>query len=676
MSNKRIDSFFPYLMGLFAFAVYELSNAKGFFWGDSGEFIAAAGTLGIGHAYGHPLFWLFGRVSILLEPGNPAAAMNHLVALFSAATVVVVVLLAQNWCDENLPLPHRITILFTVAGIYALGSTIWSQASYTEVYNFQAFFLALAIYFLDRYFFRGGRVNHLYFAGYMLGLAATLGMYVLSLGILPVFLWVFIKQRPRLSVAAVLFSAVFFLIGLSVWLYLPLRAASNPPLLIEKIDSLKALLIYLRRSHYFTGDVAGWVVLPMSLLKSFRVVAQNLGMWGILLTVFAVWALFDRKKSRGVVAYLAAAVFLTLFFAILLPLNLNISQMVEMDVYLTPVFLLTVPVLTVGAVKLAASLKKSLRFLLLLPVLIILVARWEEIDLANKQAADSFVSYLNRYLPDSSSVMPFSDEVSYPVYYSMFALGNPKNFSLFHKNPLDSTGTRLVKLPGERKLFVYSHGSLLKNVRSFAHLAIAGPFITDRTDSVTGRQLEENFVRLFSYDNLKEKPLNEKDKVFLARIWNSRGLFWYGVTDAAAPENPLKQRAYRKAIMAFYQAYLFDDFSYNGALYAGNIAIMLNNAGKSADAVDFANQALQINPYSAEAFDALYHIALNKQDFRHALAHLQQQIKIVPHNSELRMELAALYLELAQPDKAKDAYQKGLALGGSRRASLDSVLIH
>ena len=96
---------FPFLCGCAAFLLYEISNAQGLFWGDCGEFIAASNTLGIGHAYGHPLFWLVGRISILLHPSNPAVAMTHMTSLVSAVACGLVALFVRDCCDDRTPVP-------------------------------------------------------------------------------------------------------------------------------------------------------------------------------------------------------------------------------------------------------------------------------------------------------------------------------------------------------------------------------------------------------------------------------------------------------------------------------------------------------------------------------------------------------------------------------------------
>ena len=131
----------PILCGILATFLYEITNARGLFWGDAGEFLAVSNVLGIGHAYGHPLFWLAGRISILLQPANPAAAMNHLVAVVSGATCALVALFVREVIRERMPSSLSALTMISVAGLYATATTVWMQATFVEVYNFQAFFI-------------------------------------------------------------------------------------------------------------------------------------------------------------------------------------------------------------------------------------------------------------------------------------------------------------------------------------------------------------------------------------------------------------------------------------------------------------------------------------------------------------------------------------------------------
>ena len=68
LTIEQLERFVPWLCGALTLLLYELTNAPGLFWGDAGEFIAVSKTLGIGHPYGHPLFWA--PYSLIGDGGN------------------------------------------------------------------------------------------------------------------------------------------------------------------------------------------------------------------------------------------------------------------------------------------------------------------------------------------------------------------------------------------------------------------------------------------------------------------------------------------------------------------------------------------------------------------------------------------------------------------------------
>ena len=240
--------FFPWICGLIVYLIYELSNARGLYWGDAGEFIATANTLGIGHPYGHPLFWLAGRLSILLAPSQPAGAMGRFTAIVSAATCG----LAAGWIlrmtRSSLRTAERIFAMVIVSGTLALFQTIWIQATFVEVYNFQALFIISALILFYRYS-ETRRATYLYGAAFIFGLAVTLGLYVGLLLIIPLLVMI-IDRKSRPGMQTLLSALVFFILGLSVWIYLPIRSSMKSIFFWERIDSIQSFFTYIGRKQF------------------------------------------------------------------------------------------------------------------------------------------------------------------------------------------------------------------------------------------------------------------------------------------------------------------------------------------------------------------------------------------------------------------------------------------
>lgn len=672
---EKLAASFPLLCGLGALLLYESSNAGGLFWGDGGEFLAVSKTLGIGHAYGHPLFWIAGRISILLNPANPAAAMNHLTALFSAATCFLVALLVKNWCNERLSPSQRLIVIFTVTGSYATASTVWTQATFIEVYNFQAFFLVLAIYFLDRYAFRNDGVRNLFIASYIWGLSITLGMYVLLLAILPASIWVIRKNSRRIYPAHILLSVVFLILGLSTWLYLPIRSAANPTFLWEKLDSLSAFFSYLTRKNWANIQVAGVITVPFTFTKTLKILSENLGFWGLLLSLVCLWDLLKHDEHRPVFPYYFSTLFLFLAFSCLVPLTMTLRQMVEMDVYFIPIFLLAIPVLTVGANKLIVILKGPLRPLILLPVIIMTWTRWDSIDISDNPITEKFNHYLTSNIPPSSLVLPASNMVEHLLYYHVFALGNPNNYTLFNANLNESLKSQISPFLERKGVLFETNHQFLSAIETFDKIQIAGPFFMLNKDSIVAKNLESNFLHDFSFEDIKPDQLHTLDRINFATIWARRAKYWqFYISKIGNRESSNINQAYRRCLFALDRALRLDNFSIVGSVCASNLSHILLQAGRLEDAENFAHQALGINPFSAEAYRSLYITSMRQNQSDQALEYLKRLTRLEPQNGENHLNMAALYVRFNQTTRAKKAYQRGISLGAEPRKDLEDSL--
>jgi len=201
------------------------------YWLDSGEFVAASLTLGVAHPPGHPLAALVGNFFSWL----PLGAHSFRVALASA----VMASLASYYLYQTTRLVIRI-ILPRAAGLsalLALAATWWTvfcfgwwfQALRPEVYALQAALLFFALYRI--LLFEGrwpqGDARHLYAAALALGLAVANHHLLAFLFIIP-FAPLALRVRAQLGWSPIRRSLGAFLAGCATYVYLPLRALSDP----------------------------------------------------------------------------------------------------------------------------------------------------------------------------------------------------------------------------------------------------------------------------------------------------------------------------------------------------------------------------------------------------------------------------------------------------------------
>jgi len=278
------------------------------FW-DTSEYIAAAYALGIPHPPGNPLFTLVAHTWGLIPwvPGY-AERINLLAAVTSAIAAGCWFLIGERWMRGWVParLPRR---LAAVAGalVAATAFTVWNQSVVNEkVYTVSLLSIALVLWLIVRWDDQPpgeAHDHHLLLIVYLLALTATNHMMGVLVGpVVLILLFPPLKtQRPPdlasrrvewsqfcvfaavyamiaalglertepLVLAALLFAASLFyavvyarnwdfalavlavaLIGLSVYLFLPIRAVHFPPINEGEPTTRQALWEVLTRQQY------------------------------------------------------------------------------------------------------------------------------------------------------------------------------------------------------------------------------------------------------------------------------------------------------------------------------------------------------------------------------------------------------------------------------------------
>ncbi len=189
---------------------------------DSAMLQATVAVLGIGHPTGYPTYTMIGKLFTYLPVGDMAYRVN-LLSAFSGAAAVLFTYLA------GLRLTGRAVAAAVGALSFGLAPVFWGQAVIAEVYTMNAALISLELWLLLAW--RDARREGLLLLFALVsGLALT--HHVTSALLVPVGLaFVFAVDRHALARWKLLLrGAGLFLAGLLSYLYLPLRAATEPPL--------------------------------------------------------------------------------------------------------------------------------------------------------------------------------------------------------------------------------------------------------------------------------------------------------------------------------------------------------------------------------------------------------------------------------------------------------------
>jgi hypothetical protein len=341
-----------------ALAVYLKTLAPSITWAhhgaDGGDLITAVATQGVPHPTGYPTYLLFGRLFLLVPWGDQARRLNLMSAVFAALAVGLVYVIAL--CTFRLVGSRQITLrerLVAAASslAFAFSPLLWSQALIAEVYTLNAFFVALTIALVLRWM-EAQRPGFLIAAAFACGLG--LGNHLTLVLLAPAIALLLLLRRGMLSDtirwAPVVVAA--FVLGLSVYVAIPLRASHHPPINWGDARTLDRFLwlvsgrMYRRYffqlpPRYLLSRFSAWAGL---LVDQFR-------WWGLFLGLVGLWSVWEKRRD---LALLSGTVLLTYsVYAIG-------YDTTDSHVYLIPVFVVLALWLAWGLAYLLAELHRIL----------------------------------------------------------------------------------------------------------------------------------------------------------------------------------------------------------------------------------------------------------------------------------------------------------------------------
>lgn len=315
---------------------------------DSCDLSLSAYSLGIAHPTGYPLFSLLGRLFMNIIPSAPVLALGMLSVLAGSAAAG----LCGLWAARMIPSRALWMRLFAgaMAGILLATSPLfWSQAARVEVYALNLLLGMVALHLALPRGAADANSRPLVFLALLSGLAfchhltfATTAFVCLLL-IAP-RLW----RQPRLIPVML----VAFLLGLSLLLFMPLRATTAPMadwLQVTRLDRLMSLLTggQFRNKMFVLTSLR----MNLQLIEIGRVALQQIPFWLWLAAIPGLVLVWSRKST-----FISSL--LIIFLGLFIALSYSIS---DIDVYLITALAVGAAFVGVGIAALAAMLLALLR---------------------------------------------------------------------------------------------------------------------------------------------------------------------------------------------------------------------------------------------------------------------------------------------------------------------------
>ena len=300
-----------------AAVLYLLTAARDIVVGDTGDFVAAALTLGVAHAPGYPLLTMIGHALSWLPVGPLPFRVNLIAVLGHAGTVGVT-------CLTMMRLSRNRAASVAAAALLATVPLFWRWSLAAEAFPLNNLLVSVVIYCLVRWHEQPDRPRFLVAAAFVSGLALSNHMTIVLLG--PAILYVVWRHRQALFAEprVIALCAGVLLLGLLPYAYILWAASKHPYLNTGGVSSISSLISLVTRADYGSRQLVAEAANAggtfddrvFALVRSFTIVE------GLLIVAGAV-AAFRRQREYF---WFAAAAFVVAGPAFMAYANLDVSQ--------------------------------------------------------------------------------------------------------------------------------------------------------------------------------------------------------------------------------------------------------------------------------------------------------------------------------------------------------------
>ncbi len=373
IKKELLIKYSPLLTAFFATVIYVITIAPSVVQIDSGELATVQATLGIAHPTGYPLFTLIGYLFLKLPlpftkifQANLLALVWCVIGVFLFIKSAFIILsnfshgrdaqkkksksktIAEESTKENI---FVITSAVFAGLILSFSKTYWLQSTSVEVYSLQIFLFVLIIYSTLRAYYSEHKLIDWIWVAFSLALGFA--NHMTTLLTLP-FIAILFFQKEKISIQSfkkiTLMLALFIPLLIAFYLYLPLRASTNPNINWGNPINFENLVRHISGKQYqvwlFTSMEAAEKQLGY-FLKNF---AGEFGYIGALIGLIGIF--YSYKHMRK----MFFALITTFIFSVLYSINYDI---VDIDSYFLLAYIIFSFFIAYGIFKILFYLKQK-----------------------------------------------------------------------------------------------------------------------------------------------------------------------------------------------------------------------------------------------------------------------------------------------------------------------------
>lgn len=285
-------SIFILVLGLYLFSGYSTVAP----YRDSGDLAAAAYTLGISHPPGYVLYVLLGKIAVHGIPwGDIAFRLNGMSILFGALAVLFLYLVLRQLTTVGAALAGAVC--------FALSPALWRLSQVSEMYSLN---VCMGVFILWWLLKEDDIRKAVWIGALFCGLGLTNHQTLMFF--FPGYLYLIWKKFPaarniRSLWPIVLMGIVFFMIGISVYAFLPIRSMTEPYMDSGDPETFRNFWRMISRSDYGIlklhpqESMLSWTIggIYQQILFFSKALISQFGFMGISMGLVGIWYAWKRK---------------------------------------------------------------------------------------------------------------------------------------------------------------------------------------------------------------------------------------------------------------------------------------------------------------------------------------------------------------------------------------------
>jgi|GEM_PF-7118045 len=371
------------------------------YWEDSGEFITTAKNLGIAHPPGHPLYITLAHLFTLKTDLEHSAlrvnAFSVFCSFFSLLLFSLFLILMLSSIFGLRKTKFLYATIFSSLLLFAFSKTFWYYTEIAEVYTLHTL-LSISL-FVSLFLFAKKAGKFILLFSYLFGLSLCNNVTITFL--FPAFFTFIILERKKLETRYILPSILLFFLGISFYLYIPIRARFNPVFNWGNAYNIRNFISLLTAREFSKGFFTLQYT-EKSINPFFTKFLREISYWTIIPIVFGFIKL--KRKANNILIFFL----LTIIFNVVL--SFFTGRGPDFYAYFLPSFFVLFVVAGIGIMNIIAIVKnKGLRLCLSLFIVLLsllpLLLNYQEDSRKGDFDAKNYGETLLHWLPPNSILL-------------------------------------------------------------------------------------------------------------------------------------------------------------------------------------------------------------------------------------------------------------------------------